>query len=206
MTFGQAAFHEALRQHHPRGAAIPNVGTDYDKLLGALAIEFARINGRYDDLIKEVTLQGTVELLDLWEIALGLPGNCAIAPLTDDERLAAIKAKLAATGGQSIPYLKQLAAKYGITLEVQESVPFEVGVHGMGDPIGGDMWRYIWYAVSSSTPPDSVKALYQCVIQSVMPAHTFVVFIYEGIQFNGLLDEEDAYLLDEDGAILLGEE
>lgn len=206
MTFGQAAFHEALRQHHPRGAAIPNVGTDYDKLLGALAIEFARINGRYDDLIREVTLQDTVELLDLWEIALGLPGNCAIAPLTDDERLSAIKAKLAATGGQSIPYLKGLAAKYGITLEVQESVPFEIGAHGMGDPIGGDMWRYIWYAVSSSTPPDSVKALYQCVIQSVMPAHTFVVFVYEGIQFNGLLDEEDAYLLDEDGAILLGEE
>lgn len=200
-----AAFKNLLRQLHPRGNAMPPLGSDYDKLLGALAIEFARINGRIDDLVREVTLQGTVELLDLWEIALGLPDPCAIAPLTDDERLASIKSKLAATGGQSVAYLTAIAARYGITMTVVESEPFEVGFHRMGDPIGGDEWRFIWYANSSTAPADEIKALYQCVIQALMPGHTFVVFVYEGVEFAGLLDELGNYILSETGEILLAE-
>lgn len=184
---------------------MPPIDSDYDKLLGALAIEFARINGRIDDLVREVTLQGTVELLDLWEVALALPDPCAIAPLTDDERLASIKSKLAATGGQSIAYLKAIALRYGVTMTVVESEPFEVGVHGMGDPIGGDEWRFIWYAHANVTPTDEIKALYQCVIESLMPGHTFVVFVYEGVEFAGLLDELDGYILSETGEILLAE-
>lgn len=166
------AYRDQLVALQPKGRALPReTDKNWLRLLAGIGVEFSRVHGRINDLRGEITLTDTVELLSDWEAALALPNKCAPAPTSHTQRLERILAKLAEQGGQSVAYFTAVAARYGIAITIDEdSEPFEVGVHGMGDPVGGDEWRYVWYAHVDPAPPVSVRQLLQCVFKSIVPA------------------------------------
>ena len=104
-------------------------------LLTAFATEFARIEQRAADLLRESDPRFALELLDAWESALGLPDPCT-GPLTETTaRRGAILARLTRLGGAAPAFLEQLAATIGYTVRVVEFRPFEVGRSGAGEPL-----------------------------------------------------------------------
>jgi len=164
-------YQQQLIQLQPRGRALPaELDSTWGRLLKGIGVEFSRIHGRMDTLVAEVLLKETSELLDDWETSVGLPGKCAPAAVSDAARLERIIGKLAEIGGSTPEYFIGIAARYGITIVLDEDEsPFEMGVHGMGDPVGGDEWRYVWYAHVDPAPPLAVRQLIECVFQSIAP-------------------------------------
>lgn len=174
------AYRDQLAQLQPAGKALPrDPNSTWMKLFAGLGVEFSRVHGRIEDLKREITLDGATELLPEWEEATGLPNKCAPAPADNAERLARIKAKLAEQGGQTPEYFIGIAARYGISITHDESAtPFEIGVHGMGDPVGGYEWRYVWYIDVDPAPTEEFRTLLECVLGDLLPAHLVVKFRY----------------------------
>ncbi|HAM3919530.1 TPA: DUF2313 domain-containing protein, partial [Escherichia coli] len=73
---------------------------------------------------------------------------------TQQERRENILIKMAATGGLSIPYFKQLAASLGYTITITELHPFRTGVNRCGDRLYITDARWIWQVnvTGSKTP------------------------------------------------------
>lgn len=176
-------YRDQLVALQPPGVALPTEpDSNWGKLLSALAEEFERFHGRMDTLTVEVLLHSGEELLDDWERALGLPDRCVRdnPPTDPDLRRQRIRAKLAETGGQSESYFIGLAAQLGLSAEIITFDPFEMGVSGMGDPVGGGEWRYVWQMNFPGTPDPERLALIQCIVSEAAPAHTQVLFSVGG--------------------------
>lgn len=75
------------------------------------------------------------EMLPDWERVCGL---VPAASATVQQRISAVLAKLAETGGLSIPYFIQLAASLGYTITITEPQPFRAGISRAGDRL------YLW--------------------------------------------------------------
>lgn len=173
---------EQLIALQPPGKALPtDAGSNWVKLLDALAQELDRVHGRMDVLTNEITLaDSAAEMLDAWERALGLPDPCAPAPTDPDLRLTRIRTKLAEVGGQSAAYFIALAAGLGLSAEIIPWKPFEMGVSGMGDPVGGSDQRLVWQMNFPGEPDAERLALIKCIVRNAAPAHTVVVFSIGG--------------------------
>ena len=189
---------QALTRLLPRGAAWrTTAGRNLYRVLQAAADELLRVYGRADDLLAEAHPLSIDELLDEWEHDLGLPDDCVTFAQTDDERRAAIAAKLRAVGGQSRQYYIDVAAGMGVSITIEELQPFYVGVDGCGDGIGGAEWIYTWVVhappFGAETYADCATAvagdplasgggsvLLECTFQGIKPAHTVLLFEYDG--------------------------
>lgn len=104
-------------------------------LLDGLGEEFAAVEARVSDLLREYDPQRALELLSEWEDALGLPDPCVGALGTLDERRGAIVARLVTLAGSNPTDLIQLAATLGYQVRVVEHRPFEVGRSRVGDTL-----------------------------------------------------------------------
>lgn len=179
----------------PRGLAWSRDGNARMRdLTRALAEEFARIDQRGDDLIREVLPDTTVELLPDWERAAGLPDTCVATGQTIQERRAALIARLADTGGQSRAFFIALAAKLGFTVTITEFRPFQAGRSRAGDPDYNEQWRFVWRVNAPGTTVVFFRAgmsaageplrkwgneLLECVFNRIKPAHTVLLFGYD---------------------------
>lgn len=63
---------------------------------------------------------------------------------TIQERRQDILARMAATGGLSIPYFINLAASLGYTITITEPRPFRAGVNRCGDMVWSASLRWVW--------------------------------------------------------------
>ena len=98
------------------------------KLLSAAAAEFAKIDARIRDIIKESDPRSALETLEEWELEFGLPDPCSEGFVTTiQERRQAVLQKMLSRGGQSPKYYKELAAVLGYDIIITENVPFRVG-------------------------------------------------------------------------------
>ncbi|CUR45496.1 FIG121501: Prophage tail protein [Alloalcanivorax xenomutans] len=163
----------------PPGIGLPTEpDSGWYQLLAGLAAEFERIDGRSADLTKEITLQpGAIELLDEWEDALGINDD-PIVPTDPDDRRNNVVAKLSAIGGQTLAYFIGIAQRFGVKTSTVEERPFEMGVHGMGDPVGGDEWRHVWSVLTTDVVSSDVRAILERAINRYKPAHTVALFDY----------------------------
>lgn len=170
---------QQLVQLQPPGNALPtHPESKWVKLLAGIAAEFERVHQRIDALVMEMLLQGGEELLDDWEASLDLPDVCMRAnPPTDpDLRRLRIRAKIAETGGQNEDYFIGIANALGLAASIDVFKPFEMGISGMGDPIGGADQRYIW-VMNFAEDADPVRlALAKCIVREAAPKHTQVLF------------------------------
>lgn len=167
-----------------------------DRLIAALAEEFARADARLERLLDEADPRTTLELLADWERVAGLPDSCTGMPDSISERQAALVQKLTARGGQSIAYFTEVAARLGYAITIDEPDYFEAG-DDVGYECGSEDWRHVWIVnvhydgdlpnlVVFSAGDDAGRRLVdwgsidlECIIARLKPAHTIVHIAYE---------------------------
>lgn len=164
----------------PPGRALPtDPDTNWVKLLDALAAELLRVDGRLADLTNELTVNdAAIEMLSDWERVLGLPDPCAPAPTDPVIRRARIRAKLSSVGGQSRAYFLNVLQQLGVIATIDEMRPFEMGISGMGDGVGGGEWANTWQVNVPGNVDADTQALLKCVINQLKPAHTAVLWSF----------------------------
>ncbi|AVY92870.1 MULTISPECIES: YmfQ family protein [Microvirgula] len=133
------------------------------------------------------------QLLPDWERV------CGITPSVDmpyQQRLQNVLAKLAETGGLSIPYFIRLAAGMGYRITIAEPQPFRAGINRAGDRLWAADIHWVWQVIvhggqqlvyrfraGQSAAGERLTAFGDPVIEAVMndlkPAHTFVYFAYQ---------------------------
>lgn len=98
----------------PQGHAWPTEPeAELTQLINQIAGQFARVEQRALDLLIEADPRRTRELLDEWEISLGLPDHCTVGTQAADDRRAAVVAKLTDLGGARIPRYITMARALG---------------------------------------------------------------------------------------------
>lgn len=188
-------YRRLLLQLLPQGMAWPRASdSTLARFLDAVAVEFSRVDQRAGALFAEVLPATTSELLEEWERVAGLPDPCvADQPQTLQSRRAALVARLAGTGGQSIDYFIGLAADLGYTITIEEFRPFRVGAAVVGDSLTNGDWAHTWringpevtvtaFRVGQSVVGEPLRAwgneLLECRISGLKPAHTVLLFAY----------------------------
>lgn len=156
------------------------------------ALDAAQANS--ERLLVAITPDGAGEMLPDWERVLGVTPR---ASATQQERVAAVVAKIGQVGGLSIPYFKGLAAKLGYTIDIAEPQYAQAGVSRAGDPMWVTDIVWVWQVVVSGSPiiayqaragtaaaGDPITSFGDPVIETVFddlkPAFTFVYFSYLG--------------------------
>ena len=195
MALSESDYLRQLQDLLPPGPAWPKDDeATLTQLLGALAAELARVDGRAWQLLEEADPRTTAELFLDWERVSGLPDTCAEAfggEQTVAQRRAALVGRLTTLGGQSAAYFIGLSAALGYAITITE-----FHAHTVNDdveyPLYSDAWRFAWQVNSAlstvselnveSTVEDPLAAwgtaLLECVIKRLKPAHTTVLFSY----------------------------
>lgn len=194
------AYISSLQGLLPPGLAFNRVAaSNLTKVLGVMAGELARIDARADDLRNEADPSEAVEMLEDWERALALPETCSNVVGTLQERILAVVDKLTRIGGQSVAYFTALAERMGYDIEITEFHPFICNIDECNDEeLGGDHDIRFWWRVEVSGPRvtyfrcgdsecgDRLLSIQQaedleCIFMKLKPAHTHLVFSYEGV-------------------------
>ena len=134
-----------------------------------------------------------VELLRDWEIDYGLPDPCTPLNPTVGQRQAAVLAKIASQGGQSIAYYTAIAAALGYTITITEYRPLRLGFSIFGSGLMSPGWESVWdvnaptisakyfrFGISAFGEPfwtvDNTEL--ECRIRALAPARTIIRFKY----------------------------
>ncbi len=165
------------------------------QLAAVWAPTYQRNSDRAANLITDAFPSTTTELLDEWEETLGLPDPCAGESPTIEQRRAQVVARLADSGGASVPYFIAFAATLGYDITITEYAPARAGVMRAGDPVCGEDWAYVWLIRAPGYTPIPFRAgqscagealmvwgntVLQCEITARNPAHTVVLFGQDG--------------------------
>lgn len=189
----------------PPGKAFPREpGTQLEQVLLGMAVEFARVELRGDQLAIEVNPASTTEMLTDWERNAGLPDKCSgVLEDTIQGRRNALLAKLSSTGGQSPAYFIEVARSLGYEVTITEFRTFRAGFARAGDPLTNGDWIYTWRINAPETTIIEFRAglsaageplrtwgndTLECKINQLKPAHTHVIFSY------GAIEAEQTYL------------
>ncbi|QBH96001.1 DUF2313 domain-containing protein [Limnobaculum zhutongyuii] len=130
-----------------------------------------------------------------WERVYAVPVR---AGATYQERLSNVLAKMAETGGVSIPYFIQLAATMGYTITIDELQPFRTGINRCGDMLYTADIIWVWrvnimnaktpiyqFRVGVSTAGERLLTFGDDIIETVFndlkPAETLCVFAYHDL-------------------------
>lgn len=170
-----------------------NVDSVLTSLLKGVAKEFARIDARADDLIRESDPRTTSELLEDWERVAELPDQCVTVTQTIEQRRVALTSKLTMQGGQSRKYFINLATSMGYAgATIDEYRPMNCN-DDCNDALYSESDRYFWTINLPSTSGifvmncngscnDSLQAwgdeAIECRINKYKPAHTTAIFAY----------------------------
>lgn len=92
--------------------------SNFRKLLRGMAGELFRSNGLLREYSSEVLPDQTSKFLDEWESALGIPDECFSGTGSNEERRRDILVKLASLGVQTAQDFVDLAAIFGVTVEI----------------------------------------------------------------------------------------
>lgn len=198
MMFNTMAYERQLMALLPYGPAWPrDPDTILAGIMGGVAAEFARVDGRAADLLDESDPRSSLELLPDWERLVGLPDACVPVTGAIRERQLAVAAKVAGLGGQSRSYYIGLAASLGFTITIDE---FAAGtVNSTCDQTcADDGWAVVWrvnvtddndqgdyssaWANADSGCDEAIRNFgsgqLECLINRAKPAHTIVLFAY----------------------------
>ncbi|GGC68658.1 YmfQ family protein [Chelatococcus reniformis] len=143
-----ADYAEALANLLPQGVAWSR---DPDsvlmQLIAGLAQTWGLVDDRAADLLQvEADPRTTLELLDDWERAYGLPDPCLAEPQGVADRQQALVTHMTFVGRQDRGFFVGLAASLGYAIEIKEYSPFMCGISRVGDtrPTGTDGEQFRW--------------------------------------------------------------
>ena len=134
------------------------------------------------------------QLLPDWERVCGITPPAGAGY---QQRLQAVLAKLAETGGLSIPYFTRLAEGMGYRITIREPQPLRAGTGRAGDIVWvpdiiwvwqvivqGNNERRFWLRAGQSAAGERLTVFGDPVLEATVadlkPAHTFVYFAYQG--------------------------
>lgn len=167
-------YRSMLLRLFPRGIAFPrHIGTALAKVVHAFADEFARVDGRAADLLRELPQDATETLSD-WERVTGAtpePGEDIAT------RRATVVGNLRAVPDNSPPGIVAVLESFGITATVHEYSPFFVSVDTVGEAVAGEDWE-LTYVVRIYDAPTVPLAAAEEIVNRITPAHTVVLFEY----------------------------
>lgn len=193
-----------VRSLFPRGFAwqrIFDTDSNIRKLSDALSVEPCRIEDRALEFVDEVYPNTTVEMLPDWERLLGLPDDCESTPesLTYVERIARVIQVLTTRGGLNEQFYKDLAASFGIDIDlitVEDQPPFRAGSGRAGDRITNGDWQFAFIVSAPATEAFKFRAglsragdrlqtvsnsTLECLINKHKPAHAIALFTFGDI-------------------------
>jgi len=174
----------------PRGRIWPrNDDSTMAEVLAGIATELSRVEGRQDDLIVEAHVTTTTELVTDHEEDFGLPEVGEELDTTIAGRREDLHSKLVAVGQQDKGYFIAIAAALGFTVDITEHRPAWSGIAAAGDPCGDQENIFYWTAVISiplGVIPIIDALKYQ--FEKLKPAHTLVLFDYDGPAFARAFD------------------
>jgi uncharacterized protein YmfQ (DUF2313 family) len=196
-ALGADDFTSAAQNGLPTGDAWPREPNNLALLMSASAGRQAAVHAAATNLSElESDPRYTVVLLPIWEAAFGLPDPCLPADATIVQRQNALVARIAATGGMNGSDYIQLASSLGFDITITNFRSFVMGISMMGDSILGENVAFLWQV---NAPEDGTMAYFimgrsvmgeplwveqnavlECVINREKPAHTQVIFNYEG--------------------------
>ena len=172
-----AAYAQALWQLLPPGQALDRESPELNKLVTGLSAEWPRVELSAAKIAAEVNPISTVGFLPEWETFAGLPDNCAnTLDETLQGRRAALVAKVASTGGQSLAYYEGVARALGYIVTCTNTAA-----------------PYVWQVNAAATTVQPFRAgrsragerlrtwgntALECKINKIKPAHTRVLFVY----------------------------
>ncbi len=188
------AYTEQLKKLAPQGLAwSTEEGSNWVKLLSAIAREFARVDAMANLLVDESFPDTTLLLLPNWERVAGLPDDCSELGDTIQIRRQALLAKIIARGGATKQYLIDVAATFGFTITISEYNPFRVDTSAVGDPFADVDWQFAflvsapeetitWFIAGGSAAGEPLATWgnerLECLINRLKPAHTIALFAY----------------------------
>jgi len=176
----------------PRGILWDSlVEHELGELLRAQAKEYARIDARTDDLLKEADPRKTYEMLIDWETDFGLPEKCTDEALTLEQRNKVLHAKVTNLGGQSRQFFIDLAKGLGYDITITEFSIFNFE-SSFEDPMTDENWLFVWRVnapeetINYMTVESGLDEPYatwgnerlECSINRLKPDHTTVLFAY----------------------------
>lgn len=155
---------------------------------------------RFCTLLNESVLCDAVELLGDYETDYGLPDSCDPSASSRNiaERQTALCDKANGKGGQSIAYFEGVAARLGYDVEIEEMRGAIAGLSECGgaDVCGDETLRFwwtmriigprvTWAECGLAEAGDYLAEIaiaddLECRIDKLMPAHTELIFSYEG--------------------------
>ncbi len=178
---------------HP-GFALGRRGGVLDAVLWAIAAPIADAEADAEALMGEIDPRTAVRLLTDFERVLG-PDPCGRDQdgRPQDERQRIAHQRWTATGGQSLPYLISVAAKLGVTIEIEEFWPSKAGVLQAGQPLIAEGEQFVWRVrlapigeflfragVGQAGDPLGwiVLSGIECELRRIAHSHTVPVFSY----------------------------
>jgi uncharacterized protein YmfQ (DUF2313 family) len=159
---GQEEYSFSLAAHLPTGIAWPRYWqSTIMKVVHGLAGIMGWVDGRADDFLnRESDPRTTVEMLDSWEKAWGLPDPCMLQePSSIGERQKYLVLKMTFLGAQSRDFFIGVANFLGYQITISEYRPFMAGYDRCGDnrayhadgslgdwpcQIGAPTMRFVW--------------------------------------------------------------
>jgi uncharacterized protein YmfQ (DUF2313 family) len=167
-----------LRKLLPRGKAWQSNKNDFTNLIDGLCPEFKRFNDRAENLINEIDLYKTVELLEDFEKELGITPD---KDSTIIERRNNVISRINTTGGQSKDYIISVINKLGFLAKIEEFEPFQAG-SAAGEILTNSDWLFA-FRITTEEIKLSVKIFLIDIINKIKPAHTIAMFDYKMAYF-----------------------
>ena len=191
MVYGVDA--QTLLSLLPEGAVwTKDLDSELGKLMAGIAVEFARIEQRADDVINESLPSSTNELIDEWETQYSLPDCCtADENQTDEKRIMDVCQSYRMRGSQSNAFFIEAAAVLGEQITITEYQQFTFGMQ-FGNQFANDDWAYTWQVNTRVVDYREFKCgdafgvshrswinkRLECVFTNIKPAHMHVIFSY----------------------------
>lgn len=171
-------------------------------ILSVFGIAFAELDDRINDMMHEALPEAALELLNEWEVEVGLPDKCIGTPETLKQRRDLIVQRLISRGGQSPQFYITIAKIMGYDITITEHRPLicghsRCGTRKTGVPTEIESIRFHWTVNIADARINDFKAGVsrcgerlgsfsnasdlQCVFNRIKPSHTIMHFNYEGV-------------------------
>lgn len=196
----KSAILNVLQKFLPMGTAWPRaLDSVLARLLAAFATPMALLDLRLQELLNELNPETSTELLAEWEAFVGSNDACCAASttvITLDGRRRRVVSRLTEEGTLSKAYFLRVALDLGYSdTTITEFKPTHCEMH-CESPVRSVLWRFAW-EVNLPHSADNYTALradgraderidsyamgeLECRFMSLKPAHTYVIFTYEG--------------------------
>jgi uncharacterized protein YmfQ (DUF2313 family) len=107
-------------------------GTNLRKFLRGCAYLFKNAEGTLNEISGQYDIQTTVDYIEEWEAHVGIPDDCFDTDVSIEERRKQVLFKMASFNVQTEQDFIDMAANFGVTITIDNSVPFQTKFIGAG--------------------------------------------------------------------------